>query len=118
MNKFSFRSSLLLKKGRPATLLRRDVFLQEMFNTQMFSCEFRKISADVFCRFFLMTLITTHFFPLRLKLKWLKNGGTKVFIVACIFLRIIIFFIKYKSDIVFSVFLSLIQNLMNLKEAS
>ena len=46
---------------------------------------------DCFCSFFLMALITTCFFLLRLKLKWLKNGGAKVFIAAYGFLRIITF---------------------------
>ena len=31
--------------------------------------------------FFLMILIATRFFVFRLKLKWLKNGGTETFIV-------------------------------------
>ena len=44
--------------------------------------------------FFLMALIATRFFLLMLKLKWYKNGGVKVFIVTCVFLRIIIFLIK------------------------
>ena len=66
--------------------------------------------------FFLMAFITTRFFLLRCKLKWSKNGGTKVFIVTCIIFRITTFFIKYKSDIVFSVLLSLDQNLMKLEK--
>ena len=37
-------------------------------------------------------------------------GGAKDFIFTCIFLRIITIFIKYKSDIVFSLFLSLDRN--------
>ena len=36
-----------------------------------------------------MALITTRFFLFRLKLKWLKNGGAKLFFVTCIFFRII-----------------------------
>ena len=55
-------------------------------------------------RFFLMGLITTRFFLFMLKLKWLKNGGAKAFIAIYIFFKIITLFIKYKSDIVFSVF--------------
>ena len=38
--------------------------------------------------------LTHVFFLLSLKLKQLKDGGVKVFIVACIFFRIITFFIK------------------------
>ena len=63
-----------------------------------------------------MVLIPSHFFLFRLKLKWLEKGEAKVFIVTCIFLRIITFIIKYKPDIVFSVFLSLDQNLMKLEK--
>ena len=63
--------------------------------------------------FFPMALITTRFFLFKLKLKWLKYGGAKDFIITCIFPKIITFFVKiYKSDIVFSEFLSLDQNLM------
>ena len=55
--------------------------------------------------FFLIYHGSHYFFLFRFKLKWLKNGGAKVFIVTChIFFRIITFFIKYKSDIVFSIF--------------
>ena len=36
----------------------------------------------------------TFFFLFRLKLKWLKNGGAKIFMVTCIFLKIIAFFKK------------------------
>ena len=39
--------------------------------------------------FFPMAL--TRFLLFRLKLKWLKNGGAKVFIVTCIFFRMITF---------------------------
>ena len=66
--------------------------------------------------FFLMALITKHFFLFTLKLKWLKNGGPKAFIATCIFFRIIIFFIKYQFDIVFSVFLWLDQNLLKIEK--
>ena len=38
--------------------------------------------------FFLIALFTTCFFPFKLKLKWLKNGGAKDFTVICNFLRI------------------------------
>ena len=77
-------------------------------------------SVNIFC-FFSMALISTRFFLFRLKLKWLKNGRTKVFIVTCIFFRIISFFIKYKSDNVFSVFLSALsldQNLIKVEKQS
>ena len=56
---------------------------------------------------FLVVIITTRFFMSRFKLKQLRNGGAKVFIVFCIFLRIITFFI-------FSI-LSLDQNLVKLE---
>ena len=59
--------------------------------------------------FSLMALIIRHFLPFRLKLKWLKNVGAKIFIANFIFFRIITFSIKYKSNIVFSVFHSLDQ---------
>ena len=66
-------------------------------------------------RFFLMGLITTRFFLFMLKLKWLKNGGAKAFIAIYIFFKIITLFIKYKSDIVFSVFFLLDQTLKELR---
>ena len=45
-----------------------------------------------------------------------KIGRTNDFIVICIFFRTITFIIKYKPDIVFSVFFSLDQNLMKLEK--
>ena len=39
-------------------------------------------------------IVIVRFFLFRLKLKWLKNGGVRVFIAPCIFLRTITFFIK------------------------
>ena len=51
------------------------------------------------------------------KLKWLKNGEVKDFMVTCFSLRIITFCIKI-SDIVFSVFISLDQNLIKLEKQS
>ena len=77
--------------------------------------------------FFLMTLITTRSFLFGLKLKWLINGGTKVFIANCIFFRVLTFFIKFilyilyifiKLDILYSLFLSLDQNLMKHEQRS
>ena len=61
-----------------------------------------------------MAFITTCFFFVQ-ALKWLENGGAKVLIVTCIFLRLHFLHENiYKSDIIFSVFLSLDQNLMKL----
>ena len=51
------------------------------------------------------------------KLKWLKNGEVKDFMVTCFSLRIITFCIKI-SHIVFSVFISLDQNLIKLEKQS
>ena len=70
--------------------------------------------------FFLIALISTSFFLFRLKLIWLKNGGVKAFIVTCIFLRIItsLSSLKYKSEILVSVFLSVDQNLVKLGKRS
>ena len=93
--------SLLIKLQvfEPATLLKRDsntVVFQ--WNLQNFwEHLFWRISANnYFCSVFLMAFTTTCFFLLRLKLKWLKIGGAKVFIVAYIFVRIITCLIKIK----------------------
>ena len=61
--------------------------------------------------FSLMPYITTRFFLFSLKQKWFKNGIVNVFIFTSIFVRIIIFSLKCKSDIVFLVFLSLDKNI-------
>ena len=61
-----------------------------------------------------MALVTAGFFLFRLKVKWLKNGGAEVFIVTCILFRKFTL-LKDKSDIIFSVSLSLDQNLMKLE---
>ena len=66
--------------------------------------------------FFLIALIITWFSLFRLKLKWLKNSGAKVFIFSRIFLKIIILSLKYQSDTVFSAFFSLDQNSMKLEK--
>ena len=58
-------------------------------------------------------LITANFFLFRLKVKCPKNDGAKVFLVACVFPRIITF-----CDTVFLVFLSLDQNFSSLKYES
>ena len=97
--------------------------------TQVFSCLICEILKSAYFEEYLRTTASVVsfswlslprvFFIFRLKLKWLKNGGTNVFIVTYIFLRIIIFFtLKYKSDIVFSVSRSLDQNFMKLEKRS
>ena len=112
---FSLRSSnrrCSVRKGvliNFANFTRKHLYCINNFEEFLLNIEeLRRISGnDCFCSLFLVVIITTRFFMSRFKLKQLRNGGAKVFIVFCIFLRIITFFI-------FSI-LSLDQNLVKLE---